>query len=117
MKNIKIEQISQIFLFFDYDGHACKHKFGDDQIEKLIQTFDNETLFGKIYISYPMVEAIKDLKKTDVCSRRCIVKGKENINYKKLVADETDFQDLRRLTLEDWHYIIYVRIISEKYIH
>lgn len=43
-----------------------------------------ETENGKIYVSYPMVEAIKDLKKQDICSRRCSVIAKENIGYKKI---------------------------------
>ena len=50
------DDFSQIYLFFDYDGHATEAD--DDQIEELLKLFDNETENGKLYISYPMIEAI-----------------------------------------------------------
>ncbi|MDU1586098.1 MAG: hypothetical protein E6860_11230 [Clostridium sp.] len=98
--------IQEIYLFFDYDGHAFKQDGGDEIIGEMLDHFDNETENGKLYISYPMVEAIKDLKTEDNCSRRCTVKAKENINYKSLVHKETDFQDLTSLKIDDWKYII-----------
>lgn len=100
------KSISEIYLFFDYDGHAYKRDKVDDIISKMIELFDNETEYGKLYISYPMVESIKDLQKVDTCFRRCFVPGKENIHYKSLVAKVTDFCDLRNITLEEWYLIL-----------
>lgn len=97
--------ISEIYLFFDYDGHAYNPTKGDDIILEMIKYFNNETENGKIYISYPMVEAIKDLKTSDNCSRRCLVEAKRNINYKKLVQEETNFEDLRKFDKNTWYYL------------
>lgn len=99
--------ISETYLFFDYDGHAKDYRGDVDAVVKeMIQTFDNETENGKIYVSYPMVEAIKDLKKQDICSRRCSVIAKENIGYKKMVGEVFDFSNLNKLNIEDWYFII-----------
>lgn len=60
------DDIAEIYLFFDYDGHATKAD--DEQIKKMLAMFDNETDQGKLYISYPMVEAIKHIKDFAECS-------------------------------------------------
>lgn len=98
--------ISQKYLFFDYDGQAYPKQGGDDIIKDMIECFDDETEKGKIFVSYPMVEAIKDLKKQDICSRRCSVPSKDNIKYKELVGKDSDFCDLTALTNEDWYLIL-----------
>lgn len=108
MKDIDKKKISEVYLFFDYDGHAYqnKKKIGDEIVEKMLQTFDNETEQGKLYISYPMAEALKDLKREDSCYRRCSVPAKLNIHYKHLVSLDTQFKDLTRLKERDWRLMI-----------
>lgn len=105
-KNIDKNAISEKYLFFDYDGHAYKEEEVDNIISEMIDVFNNETEHGKIYISYPMVEAIKDLKRIDTCTRRCSVPAKENIKYKNLVAIDTDFSNLIELMLYEWYFIL-----------
>lgn len=106
MSTIDKNAISEIYLFFDYDGHAYKEDEVDSIISLMVERFNNETDIGKIYVSYPMVESIKDLKKKDTCSRRCSVPAKDNIHYKKLVGDDSDFKDLTSLKPDDWHFIL-----------
>lgn len=60
LKEYSRDTFSQIYLFFDYDGHiitSCSEK-----VAKLLDFFNEETEKGKLYISYPMVEAIKCYK-------------------------------------------------------
>ena len=55
---------SEVYLFFDYDGHhnnIPKKLSGKDALEEMLETFNNETELGKLYVSYPMVEAIKEI--------------------------------------------------------
>lgn len=104
------ESIYQIFLFFDYDGHACRGKHGDQIIRNLLETFDNETMQGKLYISYPMVEALKDLKKNDNCCRSCFVPIINNISYKQIVSENTEFQDLTKLKKIDWYHMMHYNL-------
>jgi hypothetical protein len=108
LEEVNKESISEIYLFFDYDGHAHQKEEEVDQIvQEMIEVFDNETEHGKIYISYPMVEAVKHLKKNDPEFKDCCVPAKQNINYKNLVSQNTDFCHLTSLSVDDWHYIMY----------
>lgn len=60
LSGIESSQVSEIFLFFDYDFH---HKRGtleenNAHLKELIEYFDEETGHGKLYINYPMVESL-----------------------------------------------------------
>ena len=59
-------QISRIYLFFDYDIHSELDSEYDDlekisekikEIEEISKFFANETEEGKLYLSFPMIEA------------------------------------------------------------
>lgn len=111
LTDISRDDISQIFLFFDYDGHATQAS--DEAIEGMLAHFTNETdEHGKLYISYPMVEAIKHLK-VDVDFKDVFVSAKETIkcevtyeSYKQLVNRSTSYLHFKKLTKDDWNHII-----------
>lgn len=52
-------KISEIYLFFDCDGHDPLAKKHPNCITDMLKLFNNETENGLLYISYPMVEAFK----------------------------------------------------------
>ncbi len=54
------DDVAQIYLFFDYDFQTSRGTLEDNnrKVEKMLQFFDNETEHGKLFISYPMVEAL-----------------------------------------------------------
>jgi hypothetical protein len=54
------DDFSEIYLVFDYDFHDKSRSPEDfnNQLSYLLDFFDNETDKGKLYINYPMVEAI-----------------------------------------------------------
>lgn len=56
---LKRNQISEIFLFFDYDGHDTLAPIYQTCIENMFELFNDETENGKLYINYPMVESYK----------------------------------------------------------
>ena len=58
--SISKDNISAIFLFFDFDCHATQAV--DEKVGELINYFNNETEDGKLFVSYPMVEAFKYFK-------------------------------------------------------
>lgn len=66
LKNIDAAaDISEIYLFFDYDFHNKNLSLEEinKQVQEMLETFDNETDNGKLYIDYPMVESIRYTKK------------------------------------------------------
>jgi len=100
LRDIERDQVSQIFLFFDYDGHAPNAS--DEKIEQMLNLFNEETDNGKLYISYPMSEAVKDLN-NDISFKDNIVPAKENIRYKEMVGKNSKYNDMKKL---DWNYVI-----------
>ena len=67
------EDFSEGYLFFDYDGHQKNlSKYDEkDALEQMLMSFDNETENGKLYISYPMVEALRDFE-PGICGKKRI---------------------------------------------
>jgi len=87
LKDYNRDDFAEIYLFFDYDGHATNAN--NKNLLEIIKFFNNETEFGKIFISYPMVEALKHFSKNINFKKLTfeIEKGKE---YKKIVSEDSD---------------------------
>ena len=100
---IKPNQISEIYLFFDYDGHASNAE--DEKLILMLDLFNDEFDKGKLYISYPIVESLLHIKKdVDFCKT---IEASER-GYKKIARANCDakllhFNDYSK---EDWNYII-----------
>lgn len=60
LKEYNRDSFAYIYLFFDYDAHSTLAD--DNKISELLLFFNNETENGLLYISYPMVEAIRHFK-------------------------------------------------------
>ncbi len=104
---------AEIYLFFDYDGHAT---IADDAtIVKMLSIFDNETEQGKLFISYPMSEALKHITESfqDLC-----VPCKKNIRYKNIVPATCDkqFVDIRKYNIDIWKFLIDIHLCKMNYI-
>ncbi len=84
LKNFKRSDFSQIYMFFDYDGHVTNA--GDNKLSELLKFFNEETEMGKLYISYPMVEALKHIESFDL-SKSLKIPFSDFQNYKKIVSD------------------------------
>lgn len=57
LENYNRDSFESIYLFFDYDAHSSLAD--DEKLKKMLSFFNNETENGMLYISYPMVEAIR----------------------------------------------------------
>ena len=66
LQNYQRNDFMEIYLFFDYDGHQNNLGWFDgkatDILEEMLDTFCEETEFGKLYVNYPMVESLRDNK-------------------------------------------------------
>lgn len=63
----KESDVTRIYLFFDYDFHCRGLSLNEyhKMLIYLLERFDNETEEGKLYISYPMTEALLDTRAND----------------------------------------------------
>lgn len=81
-----VSDFSEIFLFFDYDFQN-KNLSPDEldvQLKNMLEFFADETENGKLYINYPMVEAIK-------CTNE--LPDSEFVNYQVTRTDCLDFKN------------------------
>ncbi len=97
-------RVSQIFLFFDYDGHAPTSS--DDNLDEMIQFFDEETEHGKLYVSYPMVESIKDYDPARPGFFQRAIVAKINKGYKRIVHKRSGYRDTDKIQFPDWKVLI-----------
>jgi len=105
LKGFKRSDFAQIYMFFDYDGHATNAS--DEKLNDLLKFFNEETEKGKLYISYPMVEALKHIESIETF-RDLKVACKDFENYKKIVSDNCleCFKHFYLYNLNTWKIII-----------
>ena len=103
------DDFSEVFLFFDYDMHQTNLAKDDDTdvVKQMLESFDNETENGKLYISYPMVEALRDYQ-PGVCGNRavCFVETTDMAEYKKASAVRAVNPQFKEYNYESWRDII-----------
>lgn len=102
--------ISEVYLFFDYDAHQnnlSKEEEEADVIEEMLESFDNETENGKLYISYPMVEALRDFSEDRKQNKNeWFYRNSENTKYKEFSARRKRNIDFREYSFEIWKLIM-----------
>ncbi len=59
-----VSDFAEVYLFFDYDPHSRINELDilNSELQELLSFFDNETENGKLYINYPMLEALRYTK-------------------------------------------------------
>lgn len=89
LENINRRYVSSIFLFFDQDSHASNSS--EIKLKELLEYFDNENDRGKLYISYPMVEALRDIENLEcevIDSNNSCWNTINNKNYKSYTSNK-----------------------------
>ncbi len=111
LEGISREDFSEVYLFFDYDGHQNNLSEEDDAdvLEQMLVSFDNETENGKLYISYPMVEALRDFEEGK-CGKegQCFVPIAEIGNYKFVSAERSFHPGFKDYDITVWKSLIEV---------
>ncbi len=109
LNGLSRDNFSEIYLFFDYDTHQTNLGKEDDAnvVKQMLECFDNETENGKLYISYPMVEALRDYTPS-VCGdgKVCFVAATDMKEYKSLSAFRSVNPHFREYGYENWKDII-----------
>ena len=115
LKDYTRADFAEIYLFFDYDGHSTLAD--DNKLIELIEFFNEETEKGKLYVSYPMVEALKHIVDFDTF-KDLIVPCKESINYKELVArcSMKNLINFNKYEFVTWKSIIISHLMKMNYI-
>jgi hypothetical protein len=115
LKNYYRDDFAEIYMFFDYDGHDIIAE--DNKIKELLEFFNEETEKGKLYLSYPMIEALKHISdQEDFKDVR--VKCKEKINYKHLVSTNcaNNLKDFTSYDIETWKKLNKLHLCKMTYV-
>lgn len=128
LKDYNRDSFAGVYLFFDYDAHSTLAD--DGVINEMLDYFDNETENGCLYLSYPMVEAIRHFRDMDSfkdlvakCKRNKTLESMKCPNkfscadidsclaedhYKAISSREGDprYSDIRKYTFNVWKTLI-----------
>lgn len=132
LKDYERDSFAYVYLFFDYDAHSTLAD--DGKIKEMLSFFNDETDSGKLYISYPMVEAIRHFRDmqsfkalTVKCKRRncpyvdeCVDK-EECLNephYKSFVATDSrpQLSNINSYTRQVWQELINAHLCKANYL-
>lgn len=102
LSDVREDEISEVYLFFDYDFQQTQHSLheNNERVRKMLEYFDDETENGKLYIHYPMLESIRHTKllpDADYC-QYSVERGK-CCSFKDLVQEFSAYPSLKYLTL------------------
>lgn len=90
-----IDSFSEVYLLFDFDYHQRNLPININPIEyikQLLEFFSNETDKGKLFLSFPMLEAVKDIGICETSSKNdCYISSINNIGYKQLVGSRSKY--------------------------
>ncbi len=138
LENALVSDISEIFLFFDYDFQE-EHKSLNEintQVWEMLNFFNNETEAGKLYINYPMIESIRYTKhlpdnnyhQYTVLRKKCkffkdlanefsFYKSMEYILISNRENDKEERKQMRfNKAKQNWKYLIKMNVAKANYI-
>ncbi len=109
LKGIRRSDFEAIYLFFDYDPQQDNVHISSDVVKEMLEVFNNETENGKLYISYPMSEALRDIRK-DSCipHTKCMLSITEIKNYKNLTSNNNVYVHAGAYNLSDWNMVLLI---------
>jgi hypothetical protein len=109
LQEYKRSDFAEIYMFFDYDGHDTQAD--DAKLKKLLDFFNEETDRGKLYISYPMVEALKHISDYETF-KDLAIDCKKNIDYKNVVHNSclNTLRNFNKYDIETWKQLINVHL-------
>lgn len=138
LKDVLQSDISEIFLFFDYDFQHSQLSLdkNNQHVKKMLDYFNDETENGKLYINYPMFESIRytrELPDRDYVNYT--IKREQSKGFKRLTNDFSFYKSLNHLMVSEgsaktestqkdemerakrnWEYLVGMNVIKANYI-
>ena len=92
LKDIRVDEISEIYLFFDYDFQEDSGtlKENNKRVLEMLSYFSEETGVGKLFINYPMLESLrytKQLPDKNFWQYKVSLKDCKEIGFKKMTHE------------------------------
>lgn len=106
LKYYKKNDFSYIYYFFDYELHSTNYSHA--QVVSMINLLSDETDYGKLFISYPMIESLRYHNGNQVEFKESMINISDSKNFKQIVDQYAiyKFKNSSRWCRETWKYII-----------
>ena len=104
LENIRSSEISEIYLFFDYDFQHSQLTLEEinHRVEEMLDLFNDETENGKLYINYPMIESIRYTKELpDSEYVHYVVSRDECRDFKHLAYQFSAYESLDHILFQE----------------
>ena len=104
LDGIRSSDISEIYLFFDYDFQNSQLTLDEinHRVASMLELFVDETDAGKLYINYPMVESIRYTKELpDADYAGYIVTREECKDFKRLAREFSYYDSFDHILFKD----------------
>jgi len=113
LTNYVRDDFSEVYFFFDFDEqtnnlHYAKKTDNINVLEEMLKKLDNETELGKLYISYPMVEAFRDFLLGDcqTANGSCFRARSDFGTYKKDSGKKIENNRISTYNFPKWKEVI-----------
>lgn len=141
LKDFREDEVSEIYLFFDYDFQEDSRTLQENNkiLSEMLMYFTDETENGKLYINYPMVESLRytkelpdnDYWKYTITRQRCQEESFKhqvhgfsfygsNLQYIipiiKHEDDEAKIQEKTNTAIKNWKHLIVMNVSKSNYI-
>lgn len=109
LSQITRDQIGQVYLFFDYECHD--DNFAPSKLLRMLKLFCDETDKGKLFVSYPMVEAIRDIDDEESYLKQT-VSVEDCSDYKRISAERGSdiYTQASKLKREHWEFLMFANV-------
>ena len=134
LDGIKTSDISETYLFFDYDFQHSQLSLEEinTRVKNMLELFTDETENGKLYVNYPMIESIRYTKELpDENYVNYVISRADCHDFKRLAAEFSYYDSLDYILFEDgevptkekylmikdnWEYLTHMNVCKANYI-
>lgn len=115
LDGLKASDISQTYLFFDYDFQNSHISLEEQNIRlaEMLEFFSEETENGKLFINYPMVESIIYTRQLPDDMFDCYVVSRENCcSFKGMASQFSYYPDTSFITIDNVNNVPNEEVVS-----
>ncbi|MCZ4294509.1 hypothetical protein [Vibrio sinaloensis] len=114
--NFSRDSFNQVYLFFDFEYHD--NNYSPEKIKSLVSLFNEETELGKLFISYPMVEAVRDIPCYQTYHTYTVtLQDAKSSSYKASSATKSkDFVNPKAITEQNWIKLVNATAAKMNYV-
>lgn len=116
-KKLLNKKFSEIYLIFDFDPQ--EPAYSDKKIIELVNFFNDEIEFGKLYINYPMMESFRDhtnFNIKDFLNRKVKIDGLTSEIYKSYITQNGYKRNIANMTIRHFKLLSKMNIIKSNFI-